>query len=148
METHGPDHDDGVEGMSTEKSTVIRKKGQYLGGIPAAVHFQLQKDKTSFSVQVYFTSTLLERLQQNMMPVTCQGDMGASVYHSGRAVSTVSGEAASLGADMMYTGRLETQLKVLPFNATTLGGIVSTLVEEGARPHKARTGFSDPHLCV
>lgn len=43
VEAHGVDHDDGVEGFSCEKGSMLRRKGQYLGGIPANAMFQLQK---------------------------------------------------------------------------------------------------------
>ncbi len=52
MEPTGLDHDDGIDGLSTERSLVLRRKGQYLGGIPVFAMAQMQKDKNQQMLNV------------------------------------------------------------------------------------------------
>lgn len=52
MEPNGFDHDDGMNAFSVDKSTVIRKRGVYVGGAPAYLMAQVQKDRDLFSVVV------------------------------------------------------------------------------------------------
>ena len=52
MEPTGPDHDDGIDGLSTERSLVLRRKGQYSGGIPVFAMAQMQKDKNQQMLHV------------------------------------------------------------------------------------------------
>ncbi|KAL3138742.1 Translocase of chloroplast 159, chloroplastic, variant 2 [Trebouxia sp. C0010 RCD-2024] len=52
MEPNGFDHDDGMNAFSVDKSTVIRKRGVYVGGAPAFLMAQVQKDRDMFSVVV------------------------------------------------------------------------------------------------
>ena len=56
MEANGLDHDDGIDGVTTEKSSVLRRKGQLLGGMPLFASAQMQKDKNQASFQVCTTS--------------------------------------------------------------------------------------------
>ncbi len=51
MEANGLDHDDGIDGVTTEKSAVLRRPGQLLGGVPIFASAQMQKDKTQASFQ-------------------------------------------------------------------------------------------------
>ena len=52
VEANGLDHDDGIDGVTTEKSSVLRRKGQLLGGMPLFASAQMQKDKNQASFQV------------------------------------------------------------------------------------------------
>lgn len=52
MEPTGLDHDDGIDGLSTERSTVLRRKGQHIGGIPLFAMAQMQKDKNQQMLNV------------------------------------------------------------------------------------------------
>ena len=52
MEANGLDHDDGIDGVTTEKSSVLRRKGQFLGGMPVFASAQMQKDKNQATFQV------------------------------------------------------------------------------------------------
>jgi len=51
VEANGLDHDDGIDGVTTEKSAVLRRPGQLLGGVPIFASAQMQKDKTQASFQ-------------------------------------------------------------------------------------------------
>ena len=46
------DHTDGVDSLTTERNFVLRPKEQLLGGVPAAVHAIIQKDKNTTLIQV------------------------------------------------------------------------------------------------
>ena len=52
MDPNGFDHDDGMNAFTVEKSTVIRKKGVYVGGAPAYLMSQVHKERDLFSVVV------------------------------------------------------------------------------------------------
>ena len=52
MEPTGLDHDDGIDGLSTERSLVLRRKGQHIGGIPVFALVQMQKDKNQQMLNV------------------------------------------------------------------------------------------------
>ena len=52
VEPTGLDHDDGIDGLSTERSVVLRRKGQYIGGIPLLAVAQMQKDKNQQMLNV------------------------------------------------------------------------------------------------
>ena len=52
MEPTGLDHDDGIDGLSTERSLVLRRKGQHIGGIPVFAMAQMQKDKNQQMLHV------------------------------------------------------------------------------------------------
>ena len=54
VEPTGLDHDDGIDGLSTERSTVLRRKGQHIGGIPIFAMAQMQKDKNQHMLNVSF----------------------------------------------------------------------------------------------
>eukprot|EP00873_Tetraselmis_striata_P028343 jgi/Tetstr1/448607/TSEL_035856.t1 len=109
VEAHGVDHDDGVEGFSCEKGTMLRPRDQYLGGVPTNVMAQLQKDKNNFSVN---------------------GEAEASVYHRRNIISTAAAEVQTIGGkDMVYTSRLETRIKNHARNKTAAGVTVSRLAE-------------------
>jgi hypothetical protein len=45
------DHEDGIDSVQVEKQSVLRPKGQYLGGVPAVAWAQVQKDKSQFTFQ-------------------------------------------------------------------------------------------------
>ncbi len=53
VEANGLDHDDGIDGVTTEKSAVLRRGGQHLGGMPVFASAQMQKDKNQASFQVF-----------------------------------------------------------------------------------------------
>ena len=61
MEAHGLDHDDGIDGVTTEKSGVLRRPGQLLGGLPVYASAQMQKDKTQASFQARTGRSLSRR---------------------------------------------------------------------------------------
>ena len=52
MDPNGFDHDDGMNAFTVEKSTVIRKKGVYVGGAPAYLMSQVHKERDLFNVVV------------------------------------------------------------------------------------------------
>lgn len=52
MEPTGLDHDDGIDGLSTERGVVLRRKGQHIGGIPVFAMAQMQKDKNQQMLNV------------------------------------------------------------------------------------------------
>ena len=52
MEQTCLDHTDGVDSLTTERNFVLRPKEQLLGGVPAAVHAIVQKDKNTTLIQV------------------------------------------------------------------------------------------------
>lgn len=52
MDPNGFDHDDGMNAFTVEKSTVIRKKGVYVGGAPAYLMSQVHKERDLFSIVV------------------------------------------------------------------------------------------------
>lgn len=109
VEAHGVDHDDGVEGFSCEKGSMLRPRDQYLGGVPVNVMAQLQKDKNNFSVN---------------------GEAEASVYHRRSIISTGAVEVQTIGGkDMVYTSRLETRVKNHARNKTAAGVTVSRLAD-------------------
>ena len=47
----GIDHEDGIDSVQVEKQSVLRPKGQYLGGVPLVAWVQAQKDKNQFAFQ-------------------------------------------------------------------------------------------------
>ena len=47
----GLDHEDGIDSVQVERSTVVRPRGQYLGGVPLLAWAQVQKDKGQFAFQ-------------------------------------------------------------------------------------------------
>ena len=59
VEANGLDHDDGIDGVTTEKSSVLRRKGQLLGGMPLFASAQMQKDKNQASFQVSVTPVVV-----------------------------------------------------------------------------------------
>ncbi len=61
MEANGLDHDDGIDGVTTEKSGVLRRPGQLLGGVPIFASAQMQKDKTQASFQARARRPALSR---------------------------------------------------------------------------------------
>lgn len=52
MDPNGFDHDDGMNAFTVEKSTVIRKRGTYVGGAPAYLMAQVHKERDMFNVVV------------------------------------------------------------------------------------------------
>ena len=52
MDPNGFDHDDGMNAFTVEKSTVMRKKGSYVGGAPAYLMAQVHKERDMFNVVV------------------------------------------------------------------------------------------------
>ncbi|CAL8463774.1 g3308 [Coccomyxa elongata] len=115
VEPTGLDHDDGIDGLSTERSLVLRRKGQYLGGIPVFAMAQMQKDKN-----------------QQML----NADVEASVYHNARLVSTGALDVMTTQRDLIYTARAETRVKIHPRDKAALGITIARLVEEGGPPTK------------
>ncbi|KAK9917294.1 hypothetical protein WJX75_002892 [Coccomyxa subellipsoidea] len=115
VEPTGLDHDDGIDGLSTERSIVLRRKGQHVGGIPLFAMAQMQKDKN-----------------QQML----NADVEASVYHTARLVSTAALDLMTTQRDLIYTARAETRLKIHPKDKAALGITVARLVEDGGPPTK------------
>lgn len=58
MDPNGFDHDDGMNAFTVEKSTVVRKKGVYVGGAPAYLMSQVHKERDLFSVVVSLSLAL------------------------------------------------------------------------------------------
>ncbi|EIE27818.1 hypothetical protein COCSUDRAFT_26914 [Coccomyxa subellipsoidea C-169] len=106
VEPTGLDHDDGIDGLSTERSIVLRRKGQHVGGIPLFAMAQMQKDKN-----------------QQML----NADVEASVYHTSRLVSTAALDLMTTQRDLIYTARAETRLKIHPKDKAALGITVARL---------------------
>ena len=52
MDPNGFDHDDGMNAFTVEKSTMIRKRGTYVGGAPAYLMAQVHKERDMFNVVV------------------------------------------------------------------------------------------------
>uniref|UniRef100_A0A1D2A0U4 AIG1-type G domain-containing protein n=1 Tax=Auxenochlorella protothecoides TaxID=3075 RepID=A0A1D2A0U4_AUXPR len=86
----GVDHEDGIDSVQVEKSAILRKRTQFLGGVPTLSWVQVQKDKNS---------------------LTFQGESDAALYHSTYWVSYASVNAQSLQRDVLYTGRLESRVR-------------------------------------
>ncbi|KAK9820840.1 hypothetical protein WJX81_004481 [Elliptochloris bilobata] len=115
VEANGLDHDDGIDGVTTEKSSVLRRKGQLLGGMPIFASAQMQKDKNQASFQ---------------------GEVEGSAYHGVNAVSTAGVQVLTTQRDLIYTAHAETRVRNLGRNKTALGLTASRLVEEGGPPTK------------
>lgn len=47
----GVDHEDGIDSVQVEKSAILRKRTQFLGGVPTLSWVQVQKDKNSLTFQ-------------------------------------------------------------------------------------------------
>lgn len=109
------DHEDGIDSVQVEKQSILRPKGQYLGGVPAVAWAQVQKDKSQF---------------------TFQGEAEGSYYHSGRWVSTAACNVQTIGRDVLYTPRLETRLKTGRRNKVAIGALFSKLGEDYSHPFK------------
>ncbi len=60
VEPTGLDHDDGIDGLSTERGIVLRRKGQHIGGIPVFAVAQMQKDKNQQMLNVSISSALCQ----------------------------------------------------------------------------------------
>ncbi|CAL5224470.1 g7162 [Coccomyxa viridis] len=115
VEPTGLDHDDGIDGLSTERGIVLRRKGQHIGGIPVFAVAQMQKDKN-----------------QQML----NADVEASVYHNSRLVSTGALDVMTTQRDVIYTAKAETRVKLHKKDKASLGLTVARLVEEGGPPTK------------
>lgn len=61
MDPNGIDHDDGMHTFNVEKSTVIRKRGVYVGGAPASAFVQLHKEKDMFHIMVVTLSAAINQ---------------------------------------------------------------------------------------
>ena len=46
------DHDDGVDNCQVEFNTMVRKRGQFVGGVPTFAMASFRKDKDHFLLQV------------------------------------------------------------------------------------------------
>ena len=68
MEPTGLDHDDGIDGLSTERSIVLRRKGQHIGGIPLFAMAQMQKDKNNQMLNVRSCFSLDMQVIAGMLP--------------------------------------------------------------------------------
>ena len=75
MEPTGLDHDDGIDGLSAERGTVLRRKGQHIGGIPVFAVAQMQKDKNQ---QMLNVSDPLGTCQAPSFPGACRFDMSCA----------------------------------------------------------------------
>ncbi len=71
VEPTGLDHDDGIDGLSTERGIVLRRKGQHIGGIPVFAVAQMQKDKNQQMLNVRSSSTLCHSLNLPMHAAAC-----------------------------------------------------------------------------
>ena len=66
-----------------------------------------------------------------------QADVEASVYHTGRLVSTGALDVMTTQRDVVYTARAETRAKIHKRAKVSGGVTVARLVEEGGPPTKA-----------
>lgn len=111
----GVDHQDGVDTVHIEKQTVLRPRGQYLGGVPFLSYCQVTKDKNQFAFQ---------------------SQVEGSYHHSSIWASTAEINAQTIGSDVLYTSRLESRTRTGRRNKVTAGLIASKLGEDYTLPLK------------
>jgi len=90
VDANGPDRSDGINGAQSEKQLVLRVPGRHIGGAPTRVFTQLVKDKES--------STMVATVE-------------SSAWLGKTSLVTAAVDAQNLGADMLYTARLEPRVK-------------------------------------
>lgn len=100
VESHGWDHEAGIESFSLEKGFVVRKN------IPANISGQIAKDKKDANLTI---------------------ETEASVKHSNKLVTTSGLDIQTVGKQLAYTLRSETRWKNLPNNKTA-GGVSASYV--------------------
>lgn len=109
----GVDHADGVDTIHIEKHTVLRPRGQYLGGVPFLGYCQVTKDKQQFAFQ---------------------SQAEGSYHHHSKWASTAELNMQTIGRDVLYTQRLESRIRTGRRNKVTAGAIVSKLGEDYSHP--------------
>lgn len=109
----GVDHQDSVDTVHMEKQTVLRPRGQYLGGIPFLGYCQVTKDKNQFAFQ---------------------SQVEGSYFHSSKWASTMETNAQTIGRDVLFTSRAESRLRTGKRNKVTVGTIASKLGEDYSHP--------------
>lgn len=65
-----------------------------------------------------------------------QSEAEASYYHTHKLISTATLESQTVQTDALFTGKLETRLKMHPKNKTGAAILVSRLKEDGGLPTK------------
>ncbi|KAK2075860.1 hypothetical protein QBZ16_001601 [Prototheca wickerhamii] len=120
----GVDHEDGIDSVQVEKSTVLRPRRQHLGGLPLLAWTQLAKDKNG---------------------LTFQGEADATAHHTAAWLTAASLNAQSLQRDVLYTLRVDSRLRARgKRQKLALGLLGSKLGEEFSLPFKpgnAAVGF-------
>ncbi|PSS06224.1 Translocase of chloroplast like [Actinidia chinensis var. chinensis] len=105
LDTHGWDHDCGYDGVNLEQSLAIASR------FPAAVSFQITKDKKDFSIHL---------------------DSSVSAKHGEIGSSMAGFDIQTIGKQLAYIVRGETKLKNLKRNKTGAGISVTFLGENVA----------------
>ena len=108
MESHGWDHESGIDGFSMEKpfvledvpNQVLPRKRRLRSATPANIAGQVTKNKNEAQVQL---------------------EAEASVKHAARVVSTAGMDVQTVGQDVAYTARAETRWKNRACNKTAAG---------------------------
>ena len=100
VESHGWDHEAGIESFSLEKAFVVKNS------IPANISGQIAKDKKDANLTI---------------------ETEASVKHSDKLVTTSGLDIQTVGKQLAYTLRSETRWKNLPNNKTA-GGVSASYV--------------------
>ncbi|CAH9098747.1 unnamed protein product [Cuscuta epithymum] len=102
LDTHGWDHDCGYEGVNIEHSQAITDR------FPAAITFQISKDKKDFSVSL---------------------DSSVSAKHGENGSSMAGFDIQNIGKQLAYVVRGETKFKNLKKNKTAAGVSVTFIGE-------------------
>ena len=88
------------------------------------------------------------RQKRGLSGGTAQADVEASVYHTGRLVSTGALDVMTTQRDVVYTARAETRAKVHKRDKVAAGVTVARLVEEGGPPTKVGAAHRPSAACL
>lgn len=61
------DHDDGIDGVQAERTTMLRRRSALIDGVPVRVFGQFQKDKEKTTVHAEAEATLTHRLAEGIL---------------------------------------------------------------------------------
>ena len=61
------DHDDGIDGVQAERTTMLRRRNKLIDGVPVRVFSQFQKDKDKTTVHAEAEATLTHRLAEGIL---------------------------------------------------------------------------------
>ncbi|GFZ04591.1 translocon at the outer envelope membrane of chloroplasts 159 [Actinidia rufa] len=120
LDTHGWDHDCGYDGVNLEQSLAIASR------FPAAVSFQITKDKKDFSIHL---------------------DSSVSAKHGEIGSSMAGFDIQTIGKQLAYIVRGETKLKNLKRNKTGAGISVTFLGENVATGLKIEVEIVEGRGC-